>query len=337
MRILVAIVLALLFVTAPTLSLIDIHFDISLIKENLDAIKSFEKWQFIVIIFIFALVWFVTFVLSIKENSYKLHDWAGIIGVFLSCISVALMGATQEFSFFVLLLTSGYLCVYCISVPIYFWFKNSLRDSAWEYAFLIVVVGSTFIYIIDGFASIMINEFFGFNSKYFSFTKPVAMFLILTPFVALFSFVGILLITLFETNQNTESSSTTVDDEKKVVTLSETNKSTEVSPSIGNNEKEVIGDLSLYSKYFNFFYRVTSLMACYVLLIISLYLGNSSSSVLESVSAKFDFDPKASCILDIKYDGFIVLDSAYSKVLTYSKDKDYENKYKVIICKLIEG
>ncbi|EOG7705007.1 hypothetical protein ACLINR_004546, partial [Vibrio parahaemolyticus] len=80
------------------------------------------------------------------------------------------------------------------------------------------------------------------------------------------------------------------------------------------------------------FYNINKILACYVILVIAMASGSRASSVIELTSATFDFDPETQCKLDKKYDGYIILDPAHSKVLTY--EKDAEKPYIVRDCRI---
>ncbi|EPY1003738.1 hypothetical protein ACW9N8_004503 [Vibrio parahaemolyticus] len=181
---------------------------------------------------------------------------------------------------------SGFLCIYCVSVPIYFWFCSKLMDKAWETAFLTFTLGGVFSYILSGYSGIMLNEIFKVSSSHFSFTKPIAMYLILTPYISFLSFILIIYVVISETRKN-----------KK-------------------------GDESVHSSGTRTFYGLNKILACYIILVVSMASGSRANTVIELVSSKFDFDSKTFCKLDKNYDGYMVLNPSYSKVLTYQKGAD---------------
>lgn len=176
--------------------LINDYFDVHCIEANVDFLKNIQTVEFGILTGVLAFIWIAAFSKYRKYSEYNLHDLAGILGVFLSAFSLFVLTFYQEqivvFSF----AFSGALCTYCVSIPVFSWFKDRLKESKFEATFISIVFGAVLIYVLDGYSGIMINEVFGVNEKYFSFTKPVAMLLLLTPWLALASFVAIVYIPL---------------------------------------------------------------------------------------------------------------------------------------------
>lgn len=298
------IVLALLYVISPSVVFLNGFFGLSFPPSILELARDVEKYQFAYLGAFSAFAWLMAFLFGISEKDYRLHDLAGIIGVGASLASLSAMAFAEHKILAAAFAVSGFLCVYCISVPLYIWFQSKLKHKAWEVGFLTLVLGSTFSYILSGYSGILINEFFKVNSSYFSFTKPVAMFLILTPYISIFSFFFIMYVVWVETRKNKSCP-----EEVKV-----NQENTQQSDGVRT------------------FYNINKILACYVILVIAMASGSRASSVIELTSATFDFDPETQCKLDKKYDGYIILDPAHSKVLTY--EKDAEKPYIVRDCRI---
>ncbi|KOY43713.1 hypothetical protein ACX03_20400 [Vibrio parahaemolyticus] len=312
------IVLALMYVIAPSVVFLNGFFGLSFTPPILELARDVEKYQFAYLGAFSAFAWLMAFLFGISEKDYRLHDLAGIIGVGASLASLSAMAFAEHKILAAAFAVSGFLCVYCISVPLYIWFQSKLKHKAWEVGFLTLVLGSTFSYILSGYSGILINEFFKVNSSYFSFTKPVAMFLILTPYISIFSFFFIMYVVWVETRKNKSCP----DD----VNVNQEN--TQQSPDDVNVNQEN----TQQSDGVRTFYNINKILACYVILVIAMASGSRASSVIELTSATFDFDPETQCKLDKKYDGYIILDPAHSKVLTY--EKDAEKPYIVRDCRI---
>lgn len=225
---------------------------------------------------------------NIRAKKYKFHALAGMLGMLTSLLSMSLLAFFQESLLVWLFMISGLLCIYCISVPIYTWCFDRFKEKKWEPVFITVLLGGIITYFLTGYSAIMINEIYTVNARYFPYTVPVATFLLLTPFIAVISFI-VLCYLLF-----------------KVYILNEIESDN--------------------------FYTLNKMMACYILMVISMAFGSHPVMVLELVSSKFDFDPVSPCYFEKKYDGYIILDPAHTKVLTYSKDKSLP--YSVLECSL---
>ncbi|KOE76303.1 hypothetical protein ACS87_13575 [Vibrio parahaemolyticus] len=307
-------VLAIVYVIAPSVVFMNDILGWEFPSAILEKARYVEKMQFAYLAIFAAVVWIIAFVFSLIERKYNLHDTAGIIGVFASLASLSAMTFTEHKVLAISFAASGFLCVYCISVPLYTWFQSKLKQRAWETAFLGLVLGGSLSYILSGYSGIMINEIFKVNSDYFSFTKPIAMYLILTPYISVLSAVAIVCIVIVETRKNKIPPQKENDSNEKVE--QEQKQELELEQTDGTRS----------------FYNINKILACYVILIISMASGSRASSVIELVSSTFDFDPKTHCKLDKEYDGYIVLDPAHSKVLTY--DKGAEIPYVINNCKI---
>jgi len=225
---------------------------------------------------------------NIRGKKYKLHALAGMLGMSTSLLSISILTFFQESLLIGLFMTSGLLCVYCISVPTYMWCFDRFKEKKWEPIFITVVLGGVITYFLTGYSAIMINEIYTVNAKYFSYTVPVAIFLILAPFIVIVSSATLLYLLCKEFST-----------------------------------KEVNSDT---------FYNLNKMMSCYILMVISMAFGSYPVKVLELVSSKFDFDPKSPCHFENVYNGYIILDPAHTKVLTYSKGK--ASPYNVLACTL---
>lgn len=179
-----------------TAMLINDYVKFSFIKNNIELLENIQKYEFAILVGLLGIVWIISFHNYRKYSEFNLHDLAGIFGVFLSAISLSAISFYKEQIFILSFALSGALCAYCTSVPLFHWFKNRLNESKFEVAFISLVFGSVFLYVLDGYSGVMINQVFGVNERYFSFTKPVAMLLLLSPWLALTTFLAIIYITV---------------------------------------------------------------------------------------------------------------------------------------------
>jgi len=184
------IIIIFSFLIAPTLSMLNKYLEIDLIRSNIIFINNIQKYQFALALFLFSLAWIIGFYSHKKESKkeYSLNDTAGILGVFTALASVSGLMFFEHWFFSVLFSISGTLCIYCISVPAYDWFASKIRRKKFEIGFLSFFFGSITLYLIDGYSNVFINSIFGINEQYFRFSKPIAMALVSTPFLACISF-----------------------------------------------------------------------------------------------------------------------------------------------------
>ncbi|WP_163371781.1 hypothetical protein [Endozoicomonas acroporae] len=204
----VILIASLIYLAAPTLLFINEHYTILTDQSVIDFVQCFQKYQFALTAGAFAVIWLGTFYLYKKAESEKdrknrefsLHDSAGIIGVFTASASISGLMFSEHWIFTILFAVSGALCIYCVSVPAYRWFKVKLQEERFEIAALSIVVGSVAIYLIDGYSNLIINSIFGINEQYFKFAKPIAMILVCTPFLALAAFILLIIYTIRNEN-----------------------------------------------------------------------------------------------------------------------------------------
>jgi len=223
-----------------------------------------------------------------KNKKYKMHAFSGMLGLSLSFLSISLLCFFQKSSLFFLFIFSGFSCAYCVSVPIYMWCFNRFKEKGWEPVFITVVFGSIITYFLNGYSEIIINEVYTVDAKYFFYTKPIVMFLLLTPLISFSSLSAFCLILWKEFRSKKNNSKT--------------------------------------------FYNLNKMMACYVLISTSLVFMNNPIKILELTSSTFDFGSVSPCYFKDSYNGYIVLDPAHTKVLTYSKGNP--SPYTVRECKL---
>lgn len=181
-----------LFLVPSAAMLINDYLSISYIRDNIDILKAVQKYEFAVLVGVLGLVWIIALYKYRKYSEFNLHDLAGIFGVFLSAVSLSAITFYQEQIFVFSFALSGALCAYCISVPVFNWLKKRLIESQFEFAFLSIVFGAVLVYVLDGYSGVAINQVFGVNERYFSSAKPVAMLLLLSPWLALITLVIIL-------------------------------------------------------------------------------------------------------------------------------------------------
>ncbi|GAA5648605.1 hypothetical protein [Vibrio proteolyticus] len=191
-----AALVALSFLIPSTAMLINDYVQVSFIKNNIELLETIQKYEFAILVGLLGIAWIISFHNYRKYSDFKLHDLAGILGVFLSALSLSAITFYQEQIFVLSFALSGALCAYCTSVPMFHWFKDRLNESKFEVTFLSFVFGAVFLYVLDGYSGIMINQVFGVNEGYFSFTKPVSMLLLLSPWLALGTFLAIIYITV---------------------------------------------------------------------------------------------------------------------------------------------
>ena len=274
--------LAFLYIVAPTITFFHDVLGYNLTfgvfepsPENFEIVNLVERTQFSVLTVLIAIVWARAFYIESKNKTYKIHAKAGMVGVFFSLVSLSLISFLQWKLLVFIFGFSGFLCIYCTSVPMYSWVVKRFKQKQWESFFIATTLGGGTYYLLSGYAEIMLNELFTINASYFSYTLPIAKFLLVTPILALGS-----ILTLF-------------------IVLRKENKTKDVTEQT--------------------FYNFNTMMVCFTLVVLCSALGSRSREALELVATKFDFDSKSPCSFEESYDGYIVLDPAHNKVLTYSK------------------
>lgn len=292
------ILLSLGYLFSPTLLFINGYFEIDLIRNHLESLLNIEKWQFGATALLFAVWWLIAFGLYSKGKSYYLNDLAGILGVAVAMLSLSGMAFWPHKVLVLFFMVSGFLCIYCVSVPVYKWFFRTLKQKEFELALLSASIVALALYVLDGYASIWLNQIFGVSAQYFSFTKPIAMLLILTPWLALISFVLIIVLTIYYSIGNKSQFS------KIAIYKSKAQK--------GNSR---IFRVCLRKDNGHNFYSVNKIMACYVILILSMAFGSRATETAVLVASKFDFDAKTPCKESHAANGGIVLDPALNHVL----------------------
>lgn len=256
-----------------------------------DTIRDASKAQFGYSLLLISVVLFVFMCKNMVRKKYKIHVIAGMFGIIVALASMSVMTLLNNKISVYTYLISGFLCLYCMSVPTFVWCTRRLKNEKWEIFFITIIIGGTLSYLISGRAGMLINEIFKVNASYFPYAKPIAAILLLCPVVLIFSlgWLLFLLCKMFNSNQ-TESES-----------------------------------------FFNF----AEVITCYIVMTICFSFISNPIKVLELVSSNFDFNNSSPCYFRKAYDGYIVLDPAHTKVLTYSKTNS--EKYAVFECKLKES
>ena len=289
------LILGIIFIIPPTIGFLRNSLNIQFVFLELKLPELFFELvnktglrQFGVLCFIACIFLCVAIYKNIKKKKYKLHAFSGMLGLLLSLISILLIIFFEEPLLVFLFVIAGLLCSYCISVPIYAWCFNRFKEKKWEPLFIIAVLGSILTYFLTGFSAIVVNEIFTINAKYFSYTVPIVIFLLLTPIIAILSLCALCWL-LWKEFRSTKVDSDT-------------------------------------------FYNLNKMMTCYILMSVSMAYSSNPMKLLEVTSSAFDFDPVSPCDFEDSYDGYIILDPAHTKVLTYSKGKP--SPYTVRECKL---
>lgn len=157
-----------------------------------------QKISFIISLVAIFLIWSIGLILYFKSEEQKKHfkidHIAGLISVPLFALSIILMVFFKDYFSLSLFVLSGVLSVYVSFVELYRWFRFRTSEFAWESFVLVAVFGGIVLYLLSAYASIDINAEFKVNASYFPFTKPVAMFLVLAPYLPLLSMLAIVLL-----------------------------------------------------------------------------------------------------------------------------------------------
>ncbi|MEC6795433.1 hypothetical protein VXS03_00025 [Photobacterium sp. S4TG1] len=274
------ILVFILITIAPVLSYLSLFQVFSFLLPHIDIIKTIARYQVGGLFVIMLFVWVYGFS-QYKILEYGMHIIAGFISIVFALIAmVGICFDMYSMLCFILLCLSCLLSIYCVSVPVLAVFQKKMRGP-WEYIIVTIIFGSSLTFIINGYASVLVNETFGINAKYLPFSTILSMFIVLSPFFVIISFVVLFFIIVF-------------------------------------NEKT---DLFKNKDGDNKFYLINALVGVYVLFIVSLGVGTHISKNFERVASTFDFDSHYYCVFSEKVDGVIFLDSQYSKVLTYKEGR----------------
>lgn len=79
------------------------------------------------------------------------------------------------------------------------------------------------------------------------------------------------------------------------------------------------------------FYKVNIILACYVVLVLSITFGSKSTKVIEIIAGEFDFNTASICKINIDQKGVIILDPAHTKALVKTIEKN-KNLYTIQSC-----
>jgi len=201
------VIFSIVYLVLPMLNFINHFFDVDVISRNIDYLSKAEQYQFGLTAFGFTFWWAYAFYIYIKDSDgYPINDMAGILGVASATFSLSGLAFLGYKPMVVSFAISGAMCIYCVSVPIYNWICERLKNKKFELPLLSVSISAILLYLLDGYSNIIINEIFGVSAKYFNFTKPIAMMLLSSPFLVLLALIMIVgLMVYHQVSKNTNT------------------------------------------------------------------------------------------------------------------------------------
>lgn len=237
-------------------------------------------------------------------RAYKIHQLSGIIGCTIFSLSLALLIVWK--SIFWIFFVAGALCLYCSFTPLINRFSSRFSNQKWEPALFWSVIVAVLLFTLGGQADIALNQHFGVDPSHFSYTKPVAIVLVATPYTLILSVVLLVISVLNFYPRNKAKKP----DKKKAIGA---------SAHTGANRDFHIAQLSFF-------------VSSYVLLIVSVVAGSNASSIAERTAAALDFNSHHPCQFNSEVNGVIFLDKSLNHVLAYRPENS--RKYEILKCKL---
>lgn len=195
----IVLLLPLLILALSAISLqLNVLFNLSYSTASVVFWECVQKISFIISLGAIFLLWLIGLFLYFKSEKqkkyFKIDHVAGLISVPLFALSIILMAFFKNDFSLSLFVLSGVFSVYVSFVELYRRFRFRTSEFAWESFVLVAVFGGIVLYLLSGYASIDINAEFKVDASYFPFTKPVAMFLVLAPYLPLLSMLAIVLL-----------------------------------------------------------------------------------------------------------------------------------------------
>jgi len=238
-------------------------------------------------------------------RAYKIHQLSGIIGCTMFSLSLALLIVWK--SIFWMFVVAGALCLYGSFTPLINKFSSRFSNQKWEPALFWSAIVAVLLFSLGGQADIALNQHFGVDPNHFSYTKPVAIVLVATPYTLMLSVVLLVISVLNFYPRNKAKKP----DKKKAIGA---------SAHTGANRDFHIAQLSFF-------------VSSYVLLTVSVVAGSNASSIAERTAAALDFNSHHPCQLNSKVNGVIFLDKSFNHVLAYRPEN--KEKYVVLECNLV--
>jgi hypothetical protein len=147
------LIFSFIFIIPPTIGFLHeslkINFEFLNLKDPelfFELVKQMGTRQFGVLCLASLIILVIAIYKNIKNKKYKLHAFSGMLGLSLSLFSISIISFYQHPSLVFLFILSGFLCAYCISVPIYLWCFERFKNKQWEPIFITVVFGGVITY-----------------------------------------------------------------------------------------------------------------------------------------------------------------------------------------------
>lgn len=237
-------------------------------------------------------------------RAYKIHQLSGIIGCTMFSVSLALLIVWK--SIFWMFAVAGILCLYCSFTPLINKFSSRFSNQRWEPALFWSALVAVLLFSLGGQADIALNKHFGVEPSHFSYTKPIALVLVATPYTLMLSVI-LLVISIFSRYPRNKAKSS---DKKETI----------------NEGFHSNAHRDLHITQLSFF------VSSYVLLIVSVVAGSHASSIVERTAAALDFNSHHPCQFNSEVNGVIFLDKSLNHVLAYRPENS--RKYEILKCKL---
>lgn len=274
---------------------------------NFKELASFSEFALkiyasgILIFFLVALI-FAFFSLNLKK--YRLSYISGIFGAIAFPAGVVL---TLYFPFGLwVVLIAGALCLYSLATPVITGIIDRMGGNAWEVAAVTGLLSFVLAYWVGYQADIMLNQIFGVDPRHFTYSRYVAGFVVISPYICIASFFS-LIFYLFSF-------------------CSKGNKGLEEDSSSNVGKKKSISDGAK-----NFMY-MTGFFSSYVVFSFSIVFWEHGEIALKKIANVVDFNPVSICSnIENNFD-VVYLDKIYNLVLVSRKNSDGEYLYNVAKC-----
>lgn len=154
------------------------------------------------LLLLFLSIYFLMIMEKYERNkiNFNAHTISGILGVFIFFITVGLLLTSHFFGFniyiycFWLLFLSALFCLYCSCAWFYIKISPKFKEPMIGNFISSILILGVLSYFINGFSSMIVNDIFTVNSKYFPFTQTLVSIMIASPILALTSLIIIILV-----------------------------------------------------------------------------------------------------------------------------------------------
>lgn len=168
---------------------LDYGFGFTFVEEYIGTFETIQTYFLSTIAGMGALLIFYAFYED-GISKYSLSNIAGIIGICATLLSLSVIRFAPVFVW--VLLVSGILCLYSISVPIISSIYKKMDGNDWEKGAVTATLGFFLLYWLGYKSDIVINTIFLVDPKHFSYSKFIAGLVVLSPYIFAASFGFIL-------------------------------------------------------------------------------------------------------------------------------------------------